>query len=330
MKAVTYYNYGTPDVLKLEELEKPVPKDNEVLIRIYATTVTAVDSIFRNGKTFSARLATGIFKPKINIPGSDFAGEIEAVGMNVSLFKIGDKVFGDSSSKSSTCAEYLCLGEDEPITAMPSGLNYTQAAAIPYGTLTALPFLRDNGKIREGHKILILGASGAVGTSAVQLAKSYGADVTGVCSNANTELVKSLGADRVIDYTAEDFTESEDKYDIIFDSIGKSSFNECKDLLKEEGVYLTTVVGIGILVRMMLTSRSKKKAVIAFTGLRKKTDKLQDLGIIKGLVEAGKLKPVIDRTYTLEDTSEAHRYVDKGHKKGNVVIIIGEIKNPEE
>jgi NADPH:quinone reductase-like Zn-dependent oxidoreductase len=322
MKAVSYYEYGSPDVLKLEDREKPVPKENEILIRIYATTVTAVDSIFRNGKTFSARLATGVFKPKINIPGSDFAGEVEALGQNVSLFKVGDKVFGDSSIKSSTYAEYICLSETDPIIGIPSRSEFEEAAALPYGNLTALPFLRDNGKIKEGHKVLVLGASGAVGSSAVQLAAYFGAEVTGVCSSSNIELVESLGADRVIDYKTDDFTKTKETYDIVFDTVGKSSFNQCKDLLKEGGVYLTTVVGPVILLQMLMTSKSKKKAVIAFTGLRKKEEKLKDLSFIKSLVESGKLKPVIDKKYPLADVAEAHKYVDGGQKKGNVVLTI--------
>lgn len=322
MKAVSYYKYGSPDVLKLEDLEKPVPKDNEILIKIYATTVTAVDSIFRNGKTFSARIATGVFKPKINIPGSDFAGEVEAAGKGVTLFRIGDRVFGDSSIKSSTYAEYICLNENDPIISMPSNTGFEEAAAIPYGTLTALPFLRDNGKIKEEHKVLVIGASGAVGSAAVQLAGYFGAEVTGVCSSVSTELVKSLGADSVIDYKTNDFTRSGKTYDIIFDTVGKSSFSQCKNSLKEGGVYLTTVVGPVILLQMLMTSKSKKKAVIAFTGLRKKEAKLKDLSFIKSLVESGKLKPVIDKKYPLADAAEAHRYVDGGHKKGNVLLTI--------
>ena len=322
MKAAIYKTYGPPEVLKIEEIEKPVPKDNEVLIKVYSTTVTAVDSIFRNGKSFFARMTTGITKPKNKILGSEFAGDIEAIGNNVRSLKPGDKVMGDSSIKSNTYAEYVCLRDDEPLVLLPSNLSYEEAASICYGSLTALPFLRDNGQIQKGYTVLIIGASGAVGTFAVQIAKYFGAEVTGVCSNANVEMVKSLGANKVIDYTKQDFTTSNEKYDIIFDTVGKSSFGKCKSSLKENGKYLTTVVGIRILFQMLITSRAKKKAIIAFTGLRSTVERSKDLVFIKEMIEKGKLKPVIDRKYKLEDIVEAHKYVDQGHKKGSVIISL--------
>ncbi len=322
MKAAIYIKYGPPEVIQIKEVEKPIPKDNEVLIKVYATTVSTVDSIFRKGKNFFARMATGILRPKSNILGTEFAGEVESAGKDIQQFTPGDKVFGDSSITSSTHAEYLCLRGDEPLAIVPDAMSYAQAASVPYAALTALPFLRDNGKIKSGQKVLILGASGSVGTFAVQLAKYYGAEVTGVCSTANVELVKSIGADQVIDYTKQDFTQSGETYDIIFDTVGKSSFSRCKSSLKKPGIYLTTFIGFGILFKMLFTSKSKKKAIIAFTGLRPAAERAADLHFIREIIEAGKLKPVIDRQYPLEQITEAYQYVDKGHKKGSVVITI--------
>ena len=322
MKAAVYYKYGSPDVLRLEEIEKPVPGTNEVLIRNYATTVTAVDSIFRKGEAFFARMATGIMKPKNRILGSEFAGEVETVGKNVKKFKPGDKVFGDSSTKGSTHAEYLILREDDPVEIIPELISFEEAASVPYGTLTALPFLRDHGKIKKGDKILIIGASGSVGIYALQFAKIFEADVTAVCSTDNVDLVRSLGADEVIDYRKEDFTRNGKSYDIIFDTVGKSSFRKCKNSLGKGGIFLTTVIGLPILFNMILTSRSEKKAVIAFTGLRKNSEKSEDLTLIKELLQNGRIKSVIDKKYTLDQIKEAHGYVDSGHKKGNVVINI--------
>jgi len=320
MKAVVYQKYGPPDVIELKELEKPVPKENEVLIKVYATTITAVDSIFRNGNNFFARLATGITKPKKEILGFEFAGEVESVGKDVKLFKAGDQVFGVSESAH---MEYISLPEDNAFIKKPSNQSFIEASAIPSGALTAVPFLRDNGRIESGKKILIIGASGSVGTYAVQVAKYYGAEVTGVCSTANIDLVKSLGADFVIDYTKEDFTKNGETYDIIFDTVGKSSYPVCKNSLNNNGIYLTTFISWAILFQMLLTSKSKnKKAVIAFTGMRSVEDKKKDLLFIKELIESGKLKAVIDKTYKLEEAAKAHGYVDKGHKKGNVVLIV--------
>lgn len=323
MKAVVYKKYGSPEILQIKEIEKPTPKENEVLIKIYATTVTAVDSIFRKGKSFFARMATGIVKPKITTLGTELAGVIESVGTNVKLFKKGDKVFADSSAKNGTHAEYICLPEESTIATMPSNISFEEATAVPYGTLTALPFLRDNGKIKKGQKVLIIGASGAVGIFAVQLAKYFDTKVIGVCSTANANLVKSLGADEVIDYTKEDFTKNGETYDIIFDTVGKSSFSQCKNSLRPKGVYLTTFITMAILFQMLWTSKiGKRKAIIAFTGLRKTNEKTKDLLFIKELIENGKLKTVIDRKYSLDQIADAHSYVDAGHKKGNVVITV--------
>ena len=320
MKAVVYNKYGTPDVLRIEEMEKPVPKNNEVLIKVYAATVTAVDSIFRQGNQFFARLATGVIKPKNQILGAEFSGEVENVGKDVKLFKQGDHVFGACEG---THCEYICLPEDSAITSKPSNMNFYEAAAVSYGTLTALPFLRDNGKIKKDQKVLVIGASGSVGTYAVQLAKYFGAEVTGVCSMPNLEMVKSIGADKVIDYTKESFTGNGEKYDIIFDTVGKNSFASSKNSLTKNGKFLTAVISMPILLQMLWTSKmGSKKAQIAFTGLRSAKDKAKDLVFIKNLIESAKIKAVIDKTFPLEQIAEASNYVDKGHKKGNVVITM--------
>ncbi|MAT57432.1 MAG: NAD(P)-dependent alcohol dehydrogenase [Ignavibacteriae bacterium] len=323
MKAIKYTKYGTPEVLQIVEINKPTPKPNEILIKINASTVTKVDSIFREGKEFFARMATGITKPKesISILGTEFSGIVEEIGSDVKLFKKGDFVFGAGHNGQGTHAEYITMPEDGPIIIKPNSIDDNSAAAIPSGALTALPFLRDNGKIQKGNKVLIIGASGSVGTYAVQFAKYFGAEVTGLCSSSNTEMVKSLGADYVIDYTKEDFTKSSSKYDIIFDTVGKSSFKVCKDSLTENGIYLSTFVSFRILTNMLFTSKfGKKKAIIAFTGLRSVNDKLKDLLFIKDMLEKGTLKVIIDKVYPYTKIAEAHNYVDQGHKKGNVVI----------
>ncbi len=320
MKAIQYHRYGFPEVLQLREVEKPAPGDNEVLVKVASTTVTPVDCVFRRGDDFMARLFTGLTKPRNPVPGSELSGVVEEVGKDVTLFEVGDEIFGGGPA---TNAEYTCLEEEGPIAIKPSNLTFEEAAAVPYGILTALPFLRDEGDIQAGQRVLINGASGSIGTYAVQLAKHFGADVTGVCSSANVELVQSLGADEVIDYTREDFTERKNTWDVIFDTVGKSSFSRCKRALKKEGKYLTTVLNFSTLPRMMWTSIvGDKKAIFAATGLRSTKEQWKDVLFIKKLIEDGKLKPVIDRTYLLEQTAEAHRYVEEGHKTGNVVIKV--------
>ena len=322
MKAFVYTKYGSPDVLELMEVEKPTPKENEVLVKIHATTVTAVDSAFRQGIPYNARLYAGLFKPKNRTLGSEFAGEIEAVGKNVTQYKKGDKVFGSTPHGFDAHAEYISLPEDGAFVIKPENISYEEAAAID-AALTALPFLRDSGKIQSGQKVLIIGASGSIGTFAVQLAKYYGAEVTGVSRTANLDLVKSLGADKMIDYTKEDFTQRDETYDIIFDVAGKSSFSRSKKALKSNGIYLTTVLTTGILLQMLRTSLfGRKKAIIAFTGLRPANERVKDLAFMKELITTGKIKSVIDRSYPFEQIAEAHRYADKGHKKGNVVIAV--------
>ncbi|MEZ4667990.1 MAG: NAD(P)-dependent alcohol dehydrogenase [Anaerolineae bacterium] len=323
MKAVVQTQYGSPDVLQLKEVAKPVPADNEVLIKIHATTVETTDAIFRGGNQLMARIATGPLKPSNPIPGSEFAGEIEAAGKAVTRFKVGDQVFGTAAPSVGAHAEYIALPEDAAIAQKPEHMTYEEAVSIHPGALTALPFLRGAANIQAGQKILINGASGNIGSSAVQLAKHFGAEVTGVCSTNNVELVKSLGADHVIDYTKEDFTTNLEAYDIIFDTVGKSSFSQAKRALKPGGIYLTTVISLGILLQMMWTSKvGSKKAVIVFAGLRSKEEKNGYLTLLLELVHANKFKPIIDRRFSFEQIADAHRYVETGRKKGNVVITV--------
>ena len=321
MKAIVCPKYGPAEVLQLKEVEKPSPKDNEVLIKIHATTVNATDPMGRAGKPFMARLVPpSLTKPKYPVLGDELAGEIEAKGKDVTLYKEGDQVYGCTGLGSGAHAEYKCMPEDGILAIKPSNMTYEEAATVSGGALTALIFLRDKGNIQRGQKVLINGASGSVGTAAIQLAKYFGAEVTGVCSTANLELVTSLGADKVIDYTKEDFAQSGEAYDIIFDTVGKTSFSHCKDALKQKGIYLETLPGLAILLQMLWTSMvGSKKAIFTATSFSFSN---KDLTFIKELIEAEKYKSVIDRTYTLEEMTEAHRYVEKGHKKGNVVITV--------
>jgi len=325
MRAIVYTKYGSPDVLQLKEVDKPGPHDNEVLVKIHATTVTATECTFRKGKPYISRLFTGFRKPKITTLGEELAGEIEAAGKDVKTFKKGDQVFGTAGPGFGANAEYLCIPDDGVLTTKPANMNYEEAASSVDGFLTALPFLRDTGNIKRGQRVLIYGASGSVGAAAVQVAKYYGAEVTGVCSTANLEMVRTLGAKYAIDYTGEDFTKSAQTYDIIFDTVGKTTFSHCKSSLTPKGIFLESGIGLGILPHVLLTSiMGGKKAKIAATGLRPPKERTKDLIFLKELIEAGEIKPVIDRQYPLEKIADAHAYVDKGHKKGNVVVNVSQ------
>jgi 2-desacetyl-2-hydroxyethyl bacteriochlorophyllide A dehydrogenase len=324
VKAIVHTKYGPPDELQLKEVEKPVPKEDEVLIKIHATTVTTSDCNIRNltfvPKLFllPMRMQFGFIKPKNHILGFDLAGEIEAAGKDVTRFKVGDQVFGTTEPAYGAHAEYVCLPEDGVLTIKPANMTLEEAATIPVIANTALHFIRDLGNVQTGQEVLINGASGGIGTFAVQLAKYYGAEVTGVCSTTNLEMVKSLGADRVIDYTKEDFTKSGQTYDVIFDAVGKSSFSRCTSSLKEKGIYLVTLPKLAVLLQMLWTSIVGSKKV----KMEGAPAKVENLLFLKELIEAGHLRTVIDRRYPLEQTAEAFRYVERGHKKGNVVITV--------
>ncbi|MEV0381690.1 NAD(P)-dependent alcohol dehydrogenase [Nonomuraea sp. NPDC050643] len=321
MKAVTYHKYGAPDVLGIEEVPAPTPGDKDVLIEMHAALVTATDAIFRAGEPLFSRLFTGPRKPKAKTLGGEFAGEVVAVGKDVTRFAVGDQVFGDTGPALGAHAEQVLVSEDGALAVMPAGLEHAQAVAVLDGVLTALPFLRDHARLREGQEILVNGAAGSVGAAAVQLAKHFGARVTGVCSTAKLERVRSLGADDVIDYTEQDFTRAGRTYDVVFDAAGKSSFPRSKRVLNSGGVYLSTAPSPGILLRSLWTRKfGDKRAVIAFTGLRPATDKAEDLRRLTELTEAGRMRPVIDRRYPLEDAAEAHRRVDSGDRQGSVLI----------
>ena len=320
MKAMVYTSYGPPEVLHLTEVAKPSPKENEVLIRIHAAAVTTTDCDLRGGHKLM-RLVFGLRRPRRPILGTELAGEIEALGKDVRRFRVGDQVYAATGAGFGAYAEYICLLEDGALAPKPVNATYAEAAAICEGGLTALPFLRDTGKIQRGQKVLINGASGAVGNVAVQLAKTFGAEVTGVCSTRNVELVRSLGAETVIDYTKEDLTRTGQTYDIIFDAVGKSSFSRCKASLTPGGVYLATVPSLALYAHVLRTARTDgKKAKVAATGLRKPSERAKDLLILKELTESGALRPVLDSCYPMAQIAEAHRRVETGHKVGHVVI----------
>ena len=317
MKAIVYTHYGPPEVLQLKEVEKPLPKDNEILLKVKATAVNSGDLRLRKADPFGVRLFFGLMKPKINILGSVFSGEVERIGKDVKLFKIGDQVFGHTDMRFGAYAEYKCLPENGTLALKPDNLSHTGAAIIPFGGTAALYFIK-KAAIKPGQKILIYGASGAVGSTAVQLAKYFGATVTGVCSTVNIDLVKSLGADTVIDYTKEDFTQNDEMYDVIFDTVNKISFSRSLKSLNKNGLLILSAAGMSYMFQGFWTSMTSSKKVI--TGLI--SHNAENILFLKKLIETYKLKPVIDKTYPLEQIAEAHAYVEKGHKKGNVAISL--------
>jgi NADPH:quinone reductase-like Zn-dependent oxidoreductase len=330
MKAITYTEYGTPDVLRLQEIAELAPKDNEVLIRNYATTVNFGDLMARNFKAVSphkfnmplmlwlpALLAFGVSKPRKHVLGSEFAGEVEAVGKAVTRFKPGDQVFGYLGESMGAYAQYCCIPENGVAAIKPANLTYEEAAVLPYGAIMALSLLR-KANLQPGQKVLINGASGGIGSAAVQIAKYFGAEVTGVCGTPRLEFVKSLGADQVIDYTKEDFTQNGETYDLIFDILGKSSFSRCQNSLKQNGQYLLASFKTKQLLQMLWSSKSGGKRVICTLA----PGNVGDLNSVKELIEAGKIKALIDQCYPMEQAAEAHRYVEEGRKKGNVVITM--------
>lgn len=323
MKAVIYEKYGSPNVLQLKEVDKPTPNDDEVLIKVYATTVNRTDCATIGAIPFIARLATGLFKPKIQTPGSEFAGKIEEIGKNVKSFNIGDKVFGFEYQGSESHAQYLTFSEQEGIMMIPENTSYEQAAASIEGAHYADNII-NKVDIKSGQKALVNGATGAIGSAAVQLLKYYDVIVTAVCNTKNIELVKSLGADRVIDYQKEDFTKDEERYNYVFDTVGKSSFAKCKPLLQSGGIYISSDLGymaqnvfLPIITPIIKPLIGNKKTIFP-----NPTDIKGSIKLIKRLMEEGKFKAVIDRTYPFEEIVEAYRYVEKGQKTGNVVITV--------
>ncbi|WLR42083.1 NAD(P)-dependent alcohol dehydrogenase [Bacillus carboniphilus] len=320
MKTVYYTKYVPPDVLQVKEVEKPMIEDNQLLVRVHATTVSSGDSRMRRGNRKSlplwpiSKMAIGLRKPKNPVLGMDFAGEVVSKGKNVSRLRQGDHVYG-FPGKGGSNAEYIKVSEESSVTVKPSNMTFEEAASVPFGAVSALFFLR-KGKIKKGDDILIYGASGSVGTYAIQLAKYYGAKVTGVCSTENVEMVKSLGADDVVDYKRENYTNRKQTYDIIFDTVGKTTFSHCRKLLKPKGYYVLAVMNYREAFQILWTSLFGERKVIS--GIA--TGSIEDFNFLNNLIEEGKLKAVIDRSYHYNNIADAHRYVDKGHKKGNVVI----------
>ena len=317
MKAIVCMQYGQPEVLQLKEVEKPIPKDNEILIKVFATAVNSGDCRLRKADPWAVRLFFGFTKPRHSILGGVFSGEIEAIGKNVSSYKVADQVFGSTGMSFGAYAAYKCLPEDGTLSLKPKNISHEQAATIPFGGTTALHFLK-KANIKPEQKVLIYGASGAVGTAAVQLAKHFGAEVTAVCSTSNIELIKSLGADKVIDYIKEDFTSNGETYDVIFETVNKLSFANSIKSLKKEGIVILGAPGpLGMLQGLWSSIASNRKVI---SGLI--SEKAEDIVFLKELIEKGYYKAVVDRSYSLEQMVEAHRYVEQGHKKGNVAIAL--------
>ncbi len=322
MKAVIAENYGGPEVFTIQNVAIPIPKSNEILIKIGATSVTRASGMMREGKPYFGRLFTGLTKPKSKTPGTDLAGVVTAIGASVTSFQVGDKVMAETGLNYGAYAEFICLPEDDLIIHQPENISPEEATGILDGASTALAFFTDQVKIKKGDKVLINGASGGIGTAAIQLAKNFGADVTAVCSSKNKALVKDIGADKVFDYTKKEFENSSDLFDVIFDTVGTLSYAKSKRNLKENGVYMTPVLSMSILLKMLFISPfSQKKLKFDATGMRKKELQMRDLIQIGKLLTANKLKTVIDKVYSLDQVQAAHTYVDTGRKRGNVILI---------
>ena len=319
MKAVIYTKYGSPNVLQVKEIEKPTPKDNEVLIKVIATTVNRTDCGFRNPEYLAVRLVGGLFKPNKQILGTELAGVVEAVGLNVKTFRVGDEVFGLSTLNFGAHAEYVCIAEEKSITTKPANISFNEAAAVCDGGFLALSYIRKID-FTNSPNILINGASGSIGTACVQFANYYGANITAVCNTKDFELLKSLGADEVIDYTKEDFTENGKMYDVVIDAVGKSSYFRCRKILKPTGIYFSTELGYlsqNIFLALLTPLLGGKKVLFPIP-----KDSKEDMVFIKELMEAGKYKAVIERIYPFEQIISATKYVETGQKVGNVVIIL--------
>lgn len=324
VKAIVYCEYGPPEVLQLREIEKPTPAENELLVKVRAASVNPVDSTYSGG----VRLVTGLRKPAVTRFGTDYSGTVEAVGEKVTEFKAGDEVFG---GKTGALAEYICVRADRNVVLKPANVSFEQAAAVPVAAITALQGLRDKGKIQASQKVLVNGASGGVGTFAVQIAKALGADVTAVCSGKNAEMVRSIGADRVIDYTKEDFTAGGERYDMIFDIVGNHSFSERRRILKQNGICVMVGLGgagwhdgfwsrLGGELTGYIASRFVKEKFVAYIAEFNKAD----MTVLRDMMEAGKIKPVIDRTFPFTQVPEAVRYLEQGHARGKVVVTVSE------
>lgn len=321
MKAMVAQGYGAPQVYELQEVETPAVKPGTMLVKIEASAATRADAMMRTGKPYFGRLMLGLSRPKHPIPGTCFAGVVVELGEGVSLFSEGDRVLGLTTLNFSANADYLLISAEDVVLAMPEQLSFAEAAPLGDGALTSLNFLKNVGRLKPGQKVLINGASGALGASAIQLAKYMGAHVTGVCSSRNVGLVRSLGADEVIDYTKEDFLSSDQEFDLIFDTIGKSSYSKAKSVLAPKGVYMSPVLGFSLLVTMLFTAAfSTRKAVFAATGLSKVEQLRMLYADLLAIIREGKHQTIIDRQFPLEKLVEAHTYIDAGHKKGNVVI----------
>jgi NADPH:quinone reductase-like Zn-dependent oxidoreductase len=319
MKAAVYYNYGPPEVVTIKDIETPIPKNNEILIKVHAGTVNRTDSGFRSAEYFISRFWTGVFKPNNPVLGNEFAGVIEKVGSNVTTFKIGDKVFGYNDKTFGGHGEYLTITENDAVTFLPNNLNFYEAAPITEGAHYALNNIKA-AKVKSGQQVLVYGATGAIGSAAVQLLKHFGAKVTAVCNTKNVALIKSLGADTVIDYQTQDFTKTETRFDFVFDAVGKSSFGQCKPLLSKKGIYISTELGKNgenIFLALFTPLFGGRKLLFPIPTIDK-----ADVIFLKELVENGEFKPVIDSYYKLDQIIEAYKYVETGQKTGNVVITI--------